>query len=102
MQRVMHMFPKQGDREPWINPQDYRRDKKMFRKSPVADGVMRFARLKANAPPNRRTATRPASSSADRWRRHAPASESARFAASSASCCFCLANHVVAATRPFS
>ena len=50
MQRVMHMFPKQGDREPWINPQDYRRDKKMFKKSPVADGVMRFARLKANAP----------------------------------------------------
>ena len=45
MQRVMHMLPKQGDREPWINPQDYRRDKKMFRKSAVADGVMRFARL---------------------------------------------------------
>ena len=45
MHRVMHMLPKQGDREPWINPQDYRRDKKMFRKSAVADGVMRFARL---------------------------------------------------------
>jgi monooxygenase len=43
MQRVMHLFPKQGDREPWINPQSYGRDKKMFRKSPVADGVMRFA-----------------------------------------------------------
>ena len=24
MQRVMHRFPKQGDREPWINPQNYR------------------------------------------------------------------------------
>ncbi len=23
MQRVMHRFPKQGDREPWINPQNY-------------------------------------------------------------------------------
>jgi monooxygenase len=44
MQRVMHLFPKQGDREPWINPQNYGRDKKMFRKLPVADGVMRFAR----------------------------------------------------------
>ncbi len=43
MQRVMHRFPKQGDREPWINPQDYGRDKQMFRRSPVADGVMRFA-----------------------------------------------------------
>jgi cation diffusion facilitator CzcD-associated flavoprotein CzcO len=50
MQRVMHMFPKQGDREPWINPQDYRRDKKMFKKSPVADGVMRFARSRSIAP----------------------------------------------------
>jgi len=46
MQRVMHKFPKQGDREPWINPQNYRRDKKMFKKSPVADGVMRFARAR--------------------------------------------------------
>ena len=46
MQRVMHLFPKQGDREPWINPQNYRRDKKMFKKSPVADGVMRFARAR--------------------------------------------------------
>ena len=44
MQRMMHQFPKQGDREPWINPQNYRRDKKMFKKSPVADGVMRFGR----------------------------------------------------------
>ena len=50
MQRVMHMLPKQGDREPWINPQDYRRDKKMFKKSPVADGVMRFARLRTKTP----------------------------------------------------
>jgi hypothetical protein len=46
MQRVMHLLPKQGDREPWINPQDYRRDRKMFKKSPIADGVMRFARLR--------------------------------------------------------
>ncbi|HUI26685.1 MAG TPA: NAD(P)/FAD-dependent oxidoreductase, partial [Candidatus Kryptonia bacterium] len=26
MQRAMHRFPKQGDREPWINPQNYARD----------------------------------------------------------------------------
>jgi cation diffusion facilitator CzcD-associated flavoprotein CzcO len=51
MQRVMHRFPKQGDREPWINPQDYQRDKKMFLKSPVDDGVMQFttAQVPANA-----------------------------------------------------
>ena len=42
MSRVMHRFPHQGDREPWINPQNYKHDKKMFRKSPVDDGVMQF------------------------------------------------------------
>jgi hypothetical protein len=35
-------MPKQGDREPWLNPQDYKRDIDLFRKSPVDDGVMRF------------------------------------------------------------
>ena len=44
MQRVMDRLPKQGDREPWINPQNYTRDKKMFRKGVVEDGVMRFTR----------------------------------------------------------
>ncbi|NMD26198.1 MAG: NAD(P)/FAD-dependent oxidoreductase, partial [Actinobacteria bacterium] len=33
MQREMHRFPRQGDHEPWINPQSYTRDKKMFRTS---------------------------------------------------------------------
>jgi cation diffusion facilitator CzcD-associated flavoprotein CzcO len=30
MQRVMHLFPKQGDQEPWLNTQDLRRDRKIF------------------------------------------------------------------------
>jgi monooxygenase len=42
MQRMMHLMPRQGDREPWINPQNYGRDKKMFLKSPVDDGAMQF------------------------------------------------------------
>ncbi len=49
MQRVMHLFPRQGDREPWINPQNYGRDKKMFRKSPLDDGVMTFTKAKVRA-----------------------------------------------------
>lgn len=44
MQRVMDQFPKQGDREPWINPQNYKRDKKLFRELPIDDGVMTFTR----------------------------------------------------------
>ena len=42
MQRTMHMLPRQGDREPWTNPQKYSVDKKRFLKAPVDDGVMRF------------------------------------------------------------
>jgi len=42
VRRAADLYPKQGDREPWINPQNYAKDKRMFRKSPVDDGVMRF------------------------------------------------------------
>ena len=42
MRRAADRYPKQGDREPWINPQNYAKDKKMFRKAPVDDGVMLF------------------------------------------------------------
>jgi len=42
MQRSMDQFPKQGDREPWMNPQNYRSDQKLFMKSPLDDGAMRF------------------------------------------------------------
>ena len=42
MKRVMHIFPRQGDREPWINPQNYGHDKKMFLRGRVDDEVMTF------------------------------------------------------------
>jgi len=44
MKRVMHRFPRQGDRPPWLNTQNYRQDRKMLRGEPVADGVLRFSR----------------------------------------------------------
>jgi hypothetical protein len=47
MERVMHKFPRQGDREPWINPQNYKRDRKMFRDSPLDDGAMQFTKASA-------------------------------------------------------
>lgn len=43
MQRVLHKFPKQGDRAPWINPQNYRKDRKLFRDMPIDDGSLRFS-----------------------------------------------------------
>jgi cation diffusion facilitator CzcD-associated flavoprotein CzcO len=43
MLRVIHLFPKQGDREPWTNPQDYRHDRKTLLEGPLEDGVLEFA-----------------------------------------------------------
>lgn len=43
MLRVIHLFPKQGDREPWTNPQDYRSDRRTFLEAPLEDGVLEFA-----------------------------------------------------------
>jgi cation diffusion facilitator CzcD-associated flavoprotein CzcO len=42
MQRMMHRFPRQGDREPWINPQNYARDRKMIRSGALEDGALVF------------------------------------------------------------
>jgi cation diffusion facilitator CzcD-associated flavoprotein CzcO len=43
MQRTMYRFPKQGDREPWINTQNYRLDKKMIHSEAIDDGVLSFS-----------------------------------------------------------
>jgi len=42
MQRMMPMLPKQGDREPWTNPQRLAPDKKALLKTSLEDGVMTF------------------------------------------------------------
>lgn len=44
IRRGIHRFPKQGDRAPWINPQNFARDKQLFLKDPVDDGAMQFTR----------------------------------------------------------
>lgn len=51
IERSIHLFPKQGDREPWLNPQDYRRDRKLLHREPVDDGVMQFTRARTRAEP---------------------------------------------------
>jgi len=43
MQRVMHLFPKQGDHEPWLNTQSFVADKKMVREAPLEDGALTFS-----------------------------------------------------------
>lgn len=48
MQRKMHEFPKQGDREPWLNPQNFKKDRKMIRTAPIEDGALVFSSPAAN------------------------------------------------------
>jgi len=43
MSRMMPLLPRQGDREPWTNPQRYSLDKKVLRKAPLEDGAMVFS-----------------------------------------------------------
>jgi len=40
---VMHMFPKQGDKAPWLNTQNYTEDKKLLATRAVDDGVLQFS-----------------------------------------------------------
>ncbi len=43
IERSIERLPKQGDHEPWINPQNYKRDKKMFRDRTLEDGALVFS-----------------------------------------------------------
>jgi monooxygenase len=43
MQRMMHLFPLQGDEAPWRNTQNYTLDKKMIRHAPLEDGALVFS-----------------------------------------------------------
>lgn len=43
MQRIMNRLPKQGDRLPWLNTQDYRLDRTLMLKDPLDDGVLEFS-----------------------------------------------------------
>lgn len=44
--RSLHQFPKQGDQYPWINPQNYKKDKQMLKKDTLNDGVLRYSKSK--------------------------------------------------------
>ncbi|MBK7950995.1 MAG: NAD(P)/FAD-dependent oxidoreductase [Deltaproteobacteria bacterium] len=42
IQRVIHLFPKQGDRAPWLNTQDYARDRAAIGRAGIEDDVLAF------------------------------------------------------------
>jgi cation diffusion facilitator CzcD-associated flavoprotein CzcO len=43
LQRMIPALPKQGDREPWTNPQRYAADRRALLQAPIDDGVMTFS-----------------------------------------------------------
>jgi monooxygenase len=43
LRRGLHLFPQQGDRDPWRNTQNYALDKKTIRNQPIDDDVLEFA-----------------------------------------------------------
>ena len=47
MRRALHLFPKQGDKDPWRNTQNYTLDKQTIREAPLEDGVLEFASASA-------------------------------------------------------
>ncbi len=49
LRRVLPDLPKQGDREPWTNPQDYATEKRRFLDEPLEDGVLTFGKRLRNA-----------------------------------------------------
>ena len=49
IRRRIHLLPKQGDRAPWTNTQDYLADRKSLREEPVDDGVLLFSDPRATA-----------------------------------------------------
>ena len=42
MRRAMHLFPRQGNRDPWRNTQNYLLDKKLIRSADIDDGALSF------------------------------------------------------------
>jgi cation diffusion facilitator CzcD-associated flavoprotein CzcO len=49
LQRTLALFPRQGDRAPWRNTQNYVEDREHFRNAPLADGVLSFDHPRAGA-----------------------------------------------------
>ena len=43
IRRDMHRFPRQGDRNPWRNTQDYGEDRKIVKHAPLDDGVLELS-----------------------------------------------------------
>jgi len=42
IQRKTHLLPRQGDKPPWVNTQDYALDKKTIGEGPLEDGFLQF------------------------------------------------------------
>ncbi|EAQ97334.1 flavin-containing monooxygenase [Congregibacter litoralis] len=56
MQRVMHLFPRQGDRNPWVNSQNYLREKQEFEEMRFDEAALRYEPPRETASEGQRAA----------------------------------------------
>lgn len=49
--RGMHLFPQQGDHDPWRNTQNYLLDQQTIRHAPIDDGALKFTKPAAMSAP---------------------------------------------------
>ena len=49
VQRSLHLFPREGEREPWELSMNYLKDRKTLRDVQIEDGLLRFSRAQAAA-----------------------------------------------------
>ena len=49
IERMLPLLPKQGDRQPWVNTQDYAADRRLLLKDDIEDGVLIFTRVTQRA-----------------------------------------------------
>lgn len=54
IQRVIERLPKQGDRPPWTNPQNYDHDRRTLLGEALSDGVLQFSTARLVEPSSRR------------------------------------------------
>ena len=47
IERAIGIYPKQGEREPWVNPQNFKRDRVMFLQGELEDEALTFGNPKA-------------------------------------------------------
>jgi len=50
VQRSLHLFPREGEHEPWELSMNYLKDRKTLRDVEIEDGLLKFSSARSEAP----------------------------------------------------